>query len=64
MGAVCPGMLNTPTSAEWWDVSDAPTPAEAAGALPDLALDPVKPDHCGELVRFGAVVPWHVTGGR
>jgi NAD(P)-dependent dehydrogenase (short-subunit alcohol dehydrogenase family) len=64
VAAVCPGMLNTPTSAEWWDVSDAPTPAEAAGALLDLAVDPVKPDHYGELVRFGAVVPWHVTGGR
>ncbi|MCW2652282.1 MAG: cbr1 [Mycobacterium sp.] len=24
--AVCPGMMNTPTSAEWWDVSYAPPP--------------------------------------
>jgi NAD(P)-dependent dehydrogenase (short-subunit alcohol dehydrogenase family) len=29
LAAVCPGMMNTPTSAEWWDVSDAPTPAQA-----------------------------------
>ncbi|WP_191242739.1 SDR family NAD(P)-dependent oxidoreductase [Amycolatopsis deserti] len=58
LAAVCPGMLNTPTSALWWDVSDAPTPATAATALLDLALEPVKPEHYGELVRFGQVVPF------
>lgn len=56
--AVCPGMINTPTSALWWDVSTAPTPAEAAGPLLDLALDAVDPDHYGQLVRFGRVLPW------
>lgn len=58
VAAVCPGMMNTPTSALWWDVSDAPTPEEAAVPLLSLALDPIKPDHYGELVRAGAVLPW------
>jgi len=58
IAAVCPGMMNTPTSAVWWDVSAAPTPAEAAVALIDLAVEPVDPAHYGELVRAGAVLPW------
>ena len=56
IAAVCPGMINTPTSALWWDVSTAPTPAQAAVALLDLALDPVKTEHYGELVRAGQVI--------
>ena len=58
LAAACPGMMNTPTSALWWDVSDAPTPARAATALLNLALDPVNPDHYGQLVRNGQVLPW------
>jgi NAD(P)-dependent dehydrogenase (short-subunit alcohol dehydrogenase family) len=58
LAAVCPGMMNTPTSALWWDVSDAPTPARAADALLDLAVDPVNPDHYGQLVRNGQILPW------
>lgn len=58
VAAVCPGMLNTPTSALWWDVGDAPTPAQGAVPLLDLALGPVDPDHYGQLVRHGKVVPW------
>ncbi|WP_067666228.1 SDR family NAD(P)-dependent oxidoreductase [Nocardia miyunensis] len=58
LAAVCPGMMNTPTSALWWDVSDAPTPAQAAGALLDLAFDPADPEHYGQLVRYGEVLPW------
>ena len=58
LAAVCPGMMNTPTSNLWWDVSTAPTPAQAAVALLNLALDPVKPEHYGELVRDGAILPW------
>ncbi|MDX8035763.1 SDR family NAD(P)-dependent oxidoreductase [Lentzea sp. BCCO 10_0856] len=58
ISAVCPGMINTPTSALWWDVSTAPTPAQAATALLDLALNPVKPEHHGELVRAGEVLPF------
>lgn len=58
LAAVCPGMLNTPTSALWWDVSTAPSPAEAATALLDLALQPADPGHYGQLVRNGKVLPW------
>lgn len=58
LAAVCPGMINTPTSGLWWDVSTAPTPAQAAGPLLDLAVEPVKPEHYGELVRYGEVLPW------
>lgn len=58
LAAVCPGMINTPTSGLWWDVSGAPTPDEAAGPLLDLALGPVDPATYGELVRHGRVLPW------
>ena len=58
LASACPGMMNTPTSAMWWDVSGAPSPADAAPALLDLALQPVKPGHYGELVRNGHVLPW------
>ncbi|MGW6931329.1 SDR family NAD(P)-dependent oxidoreductase [Lentzea sp. NPDC054927] len=58
IAAVCPGMINTPTSALWWNVSTAPTPAQAATALLDLALNPVKSEHYGELVRNGEVLPF------
>jgi NAD(P)-dependent dehydrogenase (short-subunit alcohol dehydrogenase family) len=56
--AACPGMINTPTSGLWWDVSSAPSPEEAAVALLALALDPIRPEHHGELVRHGRVLPW------
>ncbi|HEY4459431.1 MAG TPA: SDR family NAD(P)-dependent oxidoreductase [Pseudonocardiaceae bacterium] len=58
IAAVCPGMMNTATSAMWWDVSSAPSPAEAAGPLLEMALGPVKPEWYGELVRAGVVLPW------
>jgi NAD(P)-dependent dehydrogenase (short-subunit alcohol dehydrogenase family) len=58
VAAVCPGMMNTPTSGMWWDVSSAPSPADAAVALLDLAFDPVSADHYGQLVRDGNVLPW------
>ncbi|GLW31745.1 SDR family NAD(P)-dependent oxidoreductase [Actinoplanes regularis] len=62
LASVCPGMMNTPTSALWWDVSAAPTPEQAAGPLLSLALDPVEPGHYGELIRDGAVLPWRPAG--
>jgi NAD(P)-dependent dehydrogenase (short-subunit alcohol dehydrogenase family) len=58
LAAVCPGMMNTPTSAMWWDVRDAPSPAQAADALLDLVFGAVNPAHYGELVRNGDVLPW------
>ncbi|GAA0915156.1 MULTISPECIES: hypothetical protein [Streptomyces violaceusniger group] len=48
IASVCPGMMNTPTSQGWWDVSDAPTPDEAAGPLLEPVLKPVKPEQYGE----------------
>ncbi|KOV84484.1 SDR family NAD(P)-dependent oxidoreductase [Nocardia sp. NRRL S-836] len=56
IAAACPGMMNTPSSALWWDVSTAPTPDRAAVPLLDLALGPVRPEHRGELVRDGEVL--------
>ncbi|MEV4019748.1 SDR family NAD(P)-dependent oxidoreductase [Nonomuraea angiospora] len=58
LAAVCPGMMNTPTSGMWWDVSDAPSPADAAVSLLHLALGPVDLGHYGQLVHNGNVVPW------
>jgi NAD(P)-dependent dehydrogenase (short-subunit alcohol dehydrogenase family) len=64
LAAVCPGMMNTATSARWWDVSSAPSPAEAAVALLDLALEPAVPGHYGELVRNGEVLSWGAPDPR
>jgi NAD(P)-dependent dehydrogenase (short-subunit alcohol dehydrogenase family) len=58
IAAVCPGMMNTPTSAVWWDVSTAPTPAQAAGAVLDLVFAPANPHHYGQLIRHCDVLPW------
>jgi NAD(P)-dependent dehydrogenase (short-subunit alcohol dehydrogenase family) len=58
LASVCPGMMNTPTSAEWWDVSDAPTPAQAAVALLSFVFAPTNPTYYGQLVRHGEVLPW------
>jgi len=55
---VCPGMMNTPTSGQWWDVSDAASPAQAAVALLDLAFGPITPGHYGQLIRDGSVLSW------
>jgi NAD(P)-dependent dehydrogenase (short-subunit alcohol dehydrogenase family) len=59
IAAVCPGMVNTAASRAWFDMSSAQTPAEAAGPLIDLVLDP-EPDPAfyGELIRFGRRLPW------
>ena len=64
LAAVCPGMINTPTSGAWWDVSAAASPDQAAVALLDLALEPMKPAFYGELIRFGEVLPWAPTMSR
>ncbi|MFE3225429.1 hypothetical protein [Nocardia sp. NPDC059228] len=47
-----------PTSALWWDVTRAPTPAQAAAQLLDLAWKSAEPQHYGQLIRYGSVVPW------
>ena len=59
MAAVCPGMVDTGASRPWFDMTGAKSPAEAAVALLNLALDPViDPRHRGELIRFGKVLAW------
>ncbi|MET8864807.1 SDR family NAD(P)-dependent oxidoreductase [Nonomuraea sp. NPDC004580] len=58
LAAVCPGMMNTPTSGLWWDVSSAALPADAAVPLLDLATGPFNPAHYGLLLRHGHPVPW------
>lgn len=59
LASVCPGMIDTAASRAWYDMSRAQTPAEAAGPLLDLVLDPApRPDLYGELVRFGERLPW------
>jgi carbonyl reductase 1 len=61
VAAVCPGLVDTPTSRPWFDdFSRALTPAQAAQAVLDLVLaERVDPAGYGELVRFGRVLPWH-----
>jgi carbonyl reductase 1 len=60
IAAVCPGLIDTAASRPWFtDMSQAQSPAEAAGALLELALaGSVDAAHYGELVRFGQVLPW------
>lgn len=60
IAAVCPGLVDTPASRPWFDdFSAARTPAGAAAPIVDLLLaGTVDPAFYGELIRFGAVVPW------
>ncbi|BCJ29038.1 hypothetical protein AB0I55_05695 [Actinocatenispora sera] len=52
-------MIDTDASRPWFeDMSGARSPAEAAAAPLRLALDPVRPETYGELVRFGKVLAW------
>jgi carbonyl reductase 1 len=59
IATVCPGMIDTGASRPWFDMSNAQTPAQAAVALLDLALDPgIDPRLYGELIRFGKILRW------
>jgi NAD(P)-dependent dehydrogenase (short-subunit alcohol dehydrogenase family) len=60
VAAVCPGLVDTPTSRPWFaDFSQARTPAQAAAVVLDFVLaEPVDPATYGELVRDGKVLPW------
>jgi NAD(P)-dependent dehydrogenase (short-subunit alcohol dehydrogenase family) len=60
IAAVCPGLVDTPTSRPWFDdFSRALSPVEAARRVLDFVLaEPVDPVFYGELVRFGRVLPW------
>jgi hypothetical protein len=60
IAALCPGLIDTDASRPWFeDMSQAQTPAEAAAWPVELALgESFDPAFYGELVQFGAVVPW------
>jgi carbonyl reductase 1 len=59
IAAACPGMIDTGASRPWFDMSNAQTPAQAAVALLDLALDPALDQrHYGQLIQFGKVLAW------
>ena len=58
--ALCPGLIDTEASRPWFDdMSSAQTPDEAAVWPVSLAVStPANPAFYGELVQFGAVIPW------
>jgi NAD(P)-dependent dehydrogenase (short-subunit alcohol dehydrogenase family) len=60
VAALCPGLIDTDASRPWFaDMSQAQTPAEAAVWPVELAVgESFDPAFYGELVRFGAVIPW------
>ena len=60
VAALCPGLIDTEASRPWFaDMSQAQTPAEAAAWPVELALgEHFDPAFYGELVQFGAVIPW------
>ena len=60
IAALCPGLIDTDASRPWFaDMSQAQTPAEAAAWPVELALSAsFDPAFYGELVQFGAVIPW------
>jgi hypothetical protein len=60
IAAICPGLVDTPTSRPWFtDMSGAQAPHQATAAIMPLALEPVRLEHYGQLVQFGRVIPGH-----
>jgi NAD(P)-dependent dehydrogenase (short-subunit alcohol dehydrogenase family) len=60
IAALCPGLIDTDASRPWFaDMSQAQTPVEAAAWPVELVLgERFDPAFYGELVQFGAVIPW------
>ncbi len=60
IAALCPGLIDTDASRPWFaDMSEAQSPAQAATWPVQLVLgERFDPAFYGELVRFGAVIPW------
>jgi carbonyl reductase 1 len=60
IAALCPGLIDTGASRPWFaDMSQAQTPAQAAAWPVELVLgERFDPAFYGELVQFGAVIPW------
>ncbi|GHJ37454.1 SDR family NAD(P)-dependent oxidoreductase [Streptomyces sp. TS71-3] len=61
IAAVCPGMVDTRTSRPWLsDYREVRSPQDAAEPILDLVLAAeADPEQYGELIREGAVLPWH-----
>ena len=60
IAALCPGLIDTGASRPWFaDMSHAQSTAEAAAWPVELVLgERFDPAFYGELVQFGAVIPW------
>jgi NAD(P)-dependent dehydrogenase (short-subunit alcohol dehydrogenase family) len=60
IAALCPGLIDTDASRPWFaDMSQAQTPAQAAAWPVELVVGQrFDPAFYGELVQFGAVIPW------
>jgi hypothetical protein len=60
IAALCPGLIDTDASRPWFaDMSQAQTAAQAAAWPVELVLgERFDPAFYGELVQFGAVIPW------
>jgi NAD(P)-dependent dehydrogenase (short-subunit alcohol dehydrogenase family) len=73
IASISPGLIDTGASRPWLDVTSAPQPAEVAGPVLDLALNPSPIEsfygelvHVGRqergpfgtVVRSGSIVPW------
>jgi carbonyl reductase 1 len=60
IAALCPGLIDTDASRPWFaDMSQAQTPGQAAAWPVELVLaERFDPAFYGELVQFGAVIPW------
>jgi carbonyl reductase 1 len=60
VAALCPGLIDTDASRPWFaDMSQAQTAAQAAAWPVELVLgERFDPAFYGELVQFGAVIPW------
>jgi NAD(P)-dependent dehydrogenase (short-subunit alcohol dehydrogenase family) len=58
--SLCPGLIDTGASRPWFaDMSRAQTPEQAAAWPVELVLgSEFDPGFYGELVQFGAVIPW------
>jgi len=60
IASLCPGLIDTGASRPWFaDMSRAQTPEQAAAWPVELVLgSEFDPAFYGELVQFGAVIPW------
>jgi len=64
--SLCPGLIDTAASRPWFtDMTGAQSPDQAAAWPVRMALTPdLDPTYYGELVQFGAVLPWDPSAAR